>query len=184
MPALMSTLREHDYHWLLKFVFRTITLVFGVIAIGLLAATLSNNSYTLTDGGLAGGALVPLGLSVIWCFLYMLLQVLRKRPVHPGFPVAFDLILWMALLVFAGFVNYEGSAQLLYPDYYDSAYYDCASNSDSGNDSYGSTGSSYGYGYNGYSYDDDNCISPALRASVHHWSMVELAGGAFLSIVG
>ncbi|KAK3082278.1 hypothetical protein LTS18_007834 [Coniosporium uncinatum] len=75
--------------------------------------------------------LIPLGLAIIWNAVYLLILFIRQRPAHPGLAVAFDLLLWLGLLVGNLFAIAGGISVISFtPDqlYSSGGHYDYAEN--------------------------------------------------------
>lgn len=106
--AIGTQIREHDRHWAWKFVFRLALSISCIITIGMLAYLNAPSTASYSDStGLTSTAwtFIPLGLSVVWSCVSIPILFARKRPVHPGFNVAFDLILSLGLGIAAGIVT-------------------------------------------------------------------------------
>ena len=184
-PSYLTTLRNNDRLVIPKVALRAIVFLFSIIAIGLLAGSITSNTGLITDGVLGASGIAPLGLVAVWTVIYILIQALRKSPPHPGFPVGFDLILWMALLIMGGFVLTEGIYGLIDPNDYGYDYNYCDNGSgDSGYGTDGSGTSSPYYGSNGEDPGYNSDCNSALTASAHRGATLETAGAVFMAIVG
>ncbi|KAI9712797.1 MAG: hypothetical protein M1820_001419 [Bogoriella megaspora] len=176
-PTYLQKLSKGENLWAWKLGLRVILLIVAIIGIGCIGWALSTSmnspisQYTYYDGDLGGTdwtlpwGLITLPLSFIFCTICVAVLLLRKRPVHPGVAVGFDLILWLALIVttiFTAGAAYNTSITSSSNGYIQAPYgggrYLQAQNgtwvwnatSSSGYDSYDSYGGYY------YSNDDDN----------------------------
>ncbi|KAI9717698.1 MAG: hypothetical protein M1828_007101 [Chrysothrix sp. TS-e1954] len=134
MPLIdREALKESDRTWLSKLILRLLLTLCCLVAIGLIGwevsksisvSSNSNSEYYGSDADYFGGGsgdawtFVALGLSVIWSFVSISILLIRKRPVHPGFNVAFDLLLSLGLAIAAAALSLN-SAYAGYNDYYD-----------------------------------------------------------------
>lgn len=111
-PSFLQRVQAGDEHALWKLGIRACILAFDIIGIGCTAWLLSSllgpsgvGSIYYDTGAYIIWGLIPLGLSLIWCTIVLLAQILRKakEPVHPGIPVGLDLVLWLAFVITALF---------------------------------------------------------------------------------
>lgn len=98
-----------DRLWKFKMALTIILILTGIIGIGCIAWAFSTSLEDWKTGYDSGydtkaalpWGLIPLCISVVWCFLCIILFVSRKCPVHPGARVTMELLLWLGFLVTA-----------------------------------------------------------------------------------
>ena len=104
----LQRLDAGEEHWRWKIGLRVVLIILDIIAIGAAAAiTAAGNptasgygGYYFSDAYIIPYTLITLGVSALWCVIYVLVLTLRKPPraVHPGLAVGMDLVLWLALI--------------------------------------------------------------------------------------
>jgi hypothetical protein len=114
---LRAALKANDRHYMWKLGFRTLLLAVNIALVGMIAwvvaAGTANEYYDYYyDIDLVVWDFIPVGVSIIFCSIVLIYQLLRKRPVHPGWDVGVDLLLWMAFGVLAGFTITAGLEDL------------------------------------------------------------------------
>ncbi|KAF2090123.1 hypothetical protein K490DRAFT_62999 [Saccharata proteae CBS 121410] len=191
-PTRTSRFHFEEHLWIWKASLRAFTIIIcliGVIIFAWAAAYKYSASYgdeygDWLDGAVSGFYIIPLGLSIIFNFIVLLVLFLRKRPAHPGIAVGIDLILWLALLA-TGLLATGGA----YTAYYWSSSYYGNGYDDNG---YYDNGGSYVYnatlGYEVYvpdsstetpCYPFDSCAQQAqVESAVMHRGVVEFVGVA------
>lgn len=133
-------MRDHDPTFIWKLLVRVLAILFAGVAIGTIAWAIPAVPYNgnpeadtqdeelyigpeyFYDGYtmLLPWVLIPLGLSVIWNIVNIVVLLARNRWIHPGANVGCDLVLWLGLGVTAGIANVGAVSYLLYEgDYYD-----------------------------------------------------------------
>ncbi|MCJ1402228.1 hypothetical protein MMC11_005448 [Xylographa trunciseda] len=97
-PSSRAQVSAAERHWAAKFTLRLITLSLASVGIAITAYTLSS-AYRNVNNGLLEWALIPLGLSILWNAVNLIVRMCRISPVHPGANVGVDLIILLAFLV-------------------------------------------------------------------------------------
>lgn len=100
---LAQRLDAGEEHWRWKISLRMFLIIVDIIGVGAaIGVTASGNSteFYFADEYIIPFCLIPLGASLIWCILYVLVLFLRKPPraMHPGVAVGCDLVLWLTLI--------------------------------------------------------------------------------------
>ena len=109
-PTYNEQLNAVDRYWKFKMALAIALILSGIIGIGCIGwavstakALPSDYAYGYDSTWSLPWGLITFSISVVWCFLCIMLFVIRKRPVHPGVRVTMDLLLWLGFLVTALF---------------------------------------------------------------------------------
>ncbi|WEW55525.1 hypothetical protein PRK78_000956 [Emydomyces testavorans] len=101
--------------------------ILSTVSAALLGASVQKESHSLDYGIYNGYSFVPIApgeglqltpayqvcLSALWALVALGISRLTKKPVHPAFYVAFDLLLWLSLLgICTGIIIIMGNAEL------------------------------------------------------------------------
>jgi hypothetical protein len=112
-PTYNEQLNAVDRYWKFKMALAIALILSGIIGIGCIGWAVSTAKNLPSDYAYGYDStwslpwgLITFSISVVWCFLCILLFVIRKRPVHPGVRVTMDLLLWLGFLTTALFTMY------------------------------------------------------------------------------
>lgn len=138
MPGLAeyhATLRESHRHYAWKMGLRALLVAVDIALIAMVAWVLdevsgsSGGFFDYWDDWILAFDYIPIGCSFIFCLIVIAYQMLRKRPVHPGWDVGVDLIIWLMFAVMGGFTITVSIS------YFDGYYGDSYDTSNIGNSS-------------------------------------------------
>ena len=134
-----SAMYADDGTFLWKPILRFLAILLAIVGIGTTAWAMTSrihhpDSDSATSGSDPGDyeydfsydllpwQFITLGLSILWNIANMVTLLIRNRAIHPGANVACDLLLWLGLLVTAGFATLGGTNYLYYYAYDDYSY--------------------------------------------------------------
>ncbi|KAF2094102.1 hypothetical protein NA57DRAFT_60746 [Rhizodiscina lignyota] len=140
-PEYRAQLASHDRHWAWKLGLRLLLILIDLVVVGLVGWATADglkqygDIYDIWDSDVIPWDFIPVGASLIWCAIVVLIHLLRKIPVHPGVEVGLDLILWLAFAILAAFTFVAAVEVVGYKNSYsidgfgsDSGYYTTAAN--------------------------------------------------------
>lgn len=101
--SLNEKLNNADRYWKFKGVFQVVTILSGLIGIGVVSWTVATDPregfyFDYTSIWAIWPSLLTFALSVIWCAICLAVLVKSKKPVHPGLRVAMDLLFWLGFI--------------------------------------------------------------------------------------
>lgn len=128
-----AALKANDRHYEWKMAFRLLLLLVDAAMIGMAgwatsqALTQYNSQYGdydyyAWDLEFVPWVLIPMGLSFIYAIVVLVYQLARTKPVHPGWNVGVDLILWIAFAILASLLLLS-ALDNVYRNNSDSYYY-------------------------------------------------------------